>query len=245
MRIPLHNSLGFVAIVAFWFLAISQVSHGQQSAAPNKVFNFNNTDVFGGIEEVVVIEADGTREIIELPVPHGAPDALDIAASKVGADLRAESVVLCFEVLRQENDIQTATSVTQEPGTLIIGDPDGDPCGVIVVSGQVDITTTITDTTTFFYRMQVHLGVRGSCALRLTAFAYDSENGETTLTWETIPQSQYGIEVSTDMEQWEERKRDVPSQGSSTTETLSNGKPGARELYFRVRLQVDSMPAPL
>jgi hypothetical protein len=92
--------------------------------------------------------------------------------------------------------------------------------------------------------MQVHLGARGSCALRLTAFSFDTQTHEASLTWESIPQSQYTVEVSADMEQWEELKPGIPSQGTSTTETVATGKADARELYFRVRLQIDSLPDP-
>ena len=231
------------AISILWITLSIQAAHGQDGVL-NKMTVSGTADEFGGIEEVVVVNEDGGIQTVELQQPLGVSAALKEAEDQLGADFPDGSVI-CFELLREEIEKRSDVHIQTAPGTIVVGDPENDPCNVIVVTGGVTITITETAARIFFYRVQVHVGVRDSCALRLTAFSFDTQTSEITLAWESIPESQYTIEVSSDMKEWEDLKRDIPSQGTSTTETLATGNADARELYFRVRLQIDSLPDPV
>ena len=45
---------------------------------------------------------------------------------------------------------ETSVLIIPAPNTIIVGDPVADPCGVIVLQGELTITTTNTTTTQFF-----------------------------------------------------------------------------------------------
>jgi len=198
---------------------------------------------FGGIEEVAVVRANGAMETVVLSPPLGVTAALSEASRQLEENLEGDTTVLCFEAKRIEFDTQSQTSVTETPGTVFIGDPDSTPCKLIVLTGQVDVITTITGMSTHFYQLQVHLDADWSCALKLTSFAFDVFEKEATLVWNSIPEAKYSIEWSRDLRDWQVLEQDIPSQGSSTTR---NGLAPLRsaDLYFRVRLQIDSLPDP-
>ena len=242
MKPVVIKSRRFSAITILWLFAVHAIQ-AQDGRLVKETAN-RSTEEFGGIEEVMVVDTGGDIEFIELQEPLGVLAALETAESEMGANI-SDGAMTCLEFVREEIENRTDVRVLADTDTVIIGDALKDPCNVIVVTGGLTITITETEVRTLFYRLQVHLGARASCALRLTAFSFDAATGETFLTWESIPQSKYTMEVSTDLIQWEELERDIPSEGSSTTATLATDKGDARELYFRTRLQLDSLRDPV
>ena len=70
--------------------------------------------------------------------------------------------------------------------------------------------------------------------LRFTNISYDSLQGETTLTWSSIPNRIYAIDESIDLITWEELDDSLASEGMSTSFTIDTF-PG--KSFFRIRLQ--------
>jgi len=106
------------------------------------------TEEFGGIEEVVVVDAEGGIETIVLQPPHGVSGALDAAENQVGENLR-DGTVICFEAIRNEPDSRSNVAISTTPGTTFVGDIN-DPCNITVFSGELTITTTITEAQIFW-----------------------------------------------------------------------------------------------
>ena len=70
--------------------------------------------------------------------------------------------------------------------------------------------------------------------LRFTSISYDSLQGETTLTWSSVPNRIYAIDESIDLITWEELDDSLASEGMSTSFTIDTF-PG--KSFFRIRLQ--------
>ena len=69
----------------------------------------------------------------------------------------------------------------------------------------------------------------------ITELIYDEAAGTATLTWNSVPGALYSIDRSTDLSSWEEVTDSIPSDGTSTTETVPAAAPGGR-FYLRVVL---------
>ena len=73
-----------------------------------------------------------------------------------------------------------------------------------------------------------------SSPLQFTSVSYDPEQGETTLTWSSVPNRIYAIDESFNLVDWEELDDSLESEGMSTSFTIDTF-PG--KSFFRVRLQ--------
>ena len=73
-----------------------------------------------------------------------------------------------------------------------------------------------------------------SSPLQFADVSYDSVNGETTLTWSSVPNRTYAIDESIDLNTWDELDDSLESGGMSTSFTIDT-LPG--KSFFRVRLQ--------
>ena len=73
-----------------------------------------------------------------------------------------------------------------------------------------------------------------SSPLQFTSVSYDPEQGETTLTWSSVPKRIYAIDESFNLVDWEELDDSLESEGMSTSFTIDTF-PG--KSFFRVRLQ--------
>jgi hypothetical protein len=77
-------------------------------------------------------------------------------------------------------------------------------------------------------------------ALEITSITREA-NGDVTLTWNSSPNVSYSVDANQGLDgKWAEVSSNIPSQGSSTTFTLSGGVPGLdpateSRLFFRVR----------
>ena len=86
-----------------------------------------------------------------LPAGAATPDlpaGLDLSAVSNGEIVGTDTQQ--FENAPPQIETTTSVDFFQEPGTLLIGDPENDPCGVVVIQGQLNITVTNTTTTTHF-----------------------------------------------------------------------------------------------
>jgi len=80
----------------------------------------------------------------------------------------------------------------------------------------------------------VHQGTPGT-ALVITNVDYDPTTSKATITWDSIPNLNYLLEFSSDLQDpWIEVDDSIPSQGSSTTYPDPNVLPGTKGFY-RVR----------
>ena len=80
----------------------------------------------------------------------------------------------------------------------------------------------------------IHQGTPGT-ALVITNLDYDSDTSMATITWDSIPNLDYLLEFSTDLQgPWIEVDDSIPSQGTSTTYADSTVLPGTVGFY-RVR----------
>jgi len=73
--------------------------------------------------------------------------------------------------------------------------------------------------------------------LEITDIEYDEENNMVTLTWNSVPEVIYAIDVSTDLQSWPGDVDDsVESDGETTTRTFAGPPEGTERVYYRVRV---------
>jgi|GEM_PF-6783848 len=112
----------------------------------NVTENVNDVTVIGNIGPLsTALSADTLDQDVLLQF------VLDDLGLTVG-DVLGLTTDLVFDM--QTSVLETVVSVTQEPGTLVIGDLS-DPTNIIVVTGQVNVITTNTTTITDFYTFTV------------------------------------------------------------------------------------------
>ena len=82
----------------------------------------------------------------------------------------------------------------------------------------------------------------GGGGIAVTEFAYDPVLETASITWDSVDQAKYLVEISTDLQTWAEATDDATVAGSSTTVEIVipdlslPADPGSTRVYFRIRL---------
>lgn len=159
MVYPTHRALLRTVAALFAIVTVVSVADLAHAQEADGVLNKNTVNV--DIEAEPIIDLDVVFEPTAIaPTGLAFNDPLDPQfTGDLDAILAANSLTrfdvfdVLFDRVFDGSTEVTETSVvfSTEPGTLFIGEPRTDPCNVIVVIGQLDITITNTTIHTNFY----------------------------------------------------------------------------------------------